>query len=260
MPRVVLAVLLAVAAPAHVVEVTLAGGRVDVDVRSAPATAWGIIRPSIDTLGTAGDYEISLEDLSTGLRVCDIDAPLGAQPEQRVPVGRYRLVVEGIASCDVWHGTVWAERALGRAEVEVEVRADTRVDVPVSLVEGARIDLELVGEPGAADRESVLRLQPWLLESQNAQQLPEAVASAKVVLQRPQRGVEPVFRLIELSGTSSAGKHLESDWPLGRRETSQVVSPGEWTLVARLSGGREVSADVVLRAGETTRVRLEFAP
>jgi hypothetical protein len=247
-------------APAREVEVPLAGGSIEVVVHAAPTTAWGEVVALVDTQRTAGDYRISLEDVSTGLRVCDVDAPLGAVPLQRAPAGRYRLVVEGVASGDSWHGTVWTTRNLGRAEVEIDVIAGARVEVPITIGEGARIDLELAGEPDAGDREAVARSEPWMLEPQNVAGLPERVASASVVLLRPQRGFESVFRLIEITGGSGAGKHLAQNWPLGLRETSQVVSPGTWTLVARLPGGREVAAEVVLRAGETTPVRLEFPP
>lgn len=250
------------AAPS-VVDVPPDAGRVELEVRAEPPRGWGVVIPRVIAATpqqSASGHVVFLEDPDTGLRLVEQERYGKERDRIRAPAGRYRLVVEGVADLDFHHGTLMTQRDMGRTEIEIDLRAEEELEVPITLGDGARIDLELVGESNAADLAGALRIHTWLHAPEYAKHVPERAASARVVLRRPRRGLESVHRLVEETGTSAAGTHLSSDWPLGLRETSQIVSPGAWTLVARLPGGREVATDVVLRAGETTPVRLEFAP
>jgi hypothetical protein len=59
-------------------------------------------------------------------------------------------------------------------------------------------------------------------------------------------------------GTDAAGTHLFSWLPLGSEATSEVLSPGTYTLVAETAGGRTLRHDVLLVDGQTLELTLEF--
>lgn len=57
---------------------------------------------------------------------------------------------------------------------------------------------------------------------------------------------------------SATGTHLMTSLPLGSRETSEALPPGEYVLEVELEGGRRAERPVVLVGGETLSLRVDL--
>jgi hypothetical protein len=133
------------------------------------------------------------------------------------------------------------------------------------LAAGAKVELSLAGSADAADLAAARAANPWVEEQadlgsfEREAEYARRAASAEVQLVAPGRRREPVLRVgCAFEGTSAAGEHLLEDWPLGATYLSEMLPAGRCTLVARLSGGREARAELVLVAGQTTQATLRF--
>lgn len=182
----------------------------------------------------------------------------------RAPAGTYRVVAEGRTATEFHHGTVTRRRALGRSEAEVVLRAGAREEVLLDLAEGARLEVTLVGEVTEADVAAARAANPWLADRMTDVVAAEAevarrAALAELHLVEPGRPREPVLRVdLAYSGSSAAGQHLLTQWPLGETRVSEVLPCGRHSLVARLPGGRTARAEVELVSGTTAKVTLRF--
>ncbi|MCK6445300.1 MAG: hypothetical protein L6Q99_02815 [Planctomycetes bacterium] len=232
-------------------------GRVDVVVAVAPEAKFGVldvtVREAVDPQRATG-VEVVLEDPRNGSLVLRRFAPDRARHWRlELPGGEYRVVVQGAAELDLWHGTLWGARELGRFEQTIEVVAERETKVIASLGDGARLELSLVGKSDASDRAALQATGLTYLDGLEA-----AAKLAQVALLSPGHRPEPVDFRFGIDAGSAAGIHLRAGLPLGERQTSEVLPVGRYELVARLPGGREARAPVELLEGRTTSVELRF--
>ncbi len=250
----------------QVVEVPPGASRVPVELQARSMGEFGAVSVRVLHAGRelSGDVrdnlEVSLESGPTAARLLERDPYRGRAPFVfRAPAGTYRVVAAGKAYTDYQHGTLMVPRAMGRSEAECVLIPGTTQDLVLELDDGARLELELMGEASEADRRSVLTSYPWLADPEHAAQLASWAARAELALVHGGRRPEPVlFSGPDYQGTSAAGVHLKSGWPLGQVHRSEILPTGRYTLLARLPGGRAARVEVELRAGATTAVKLEF--
>jgi hypothetical protein len=189
---------------------------------------------------------------------CDV---LRAPFQLRAPAGDYRLVVEGRAGTNFPHGYVERVRLLGRCERVLRLVAGDRQEVELEIGEGAKLEVTLVGQAEDADvRAAWEGASPGArMEEVQDREAERRSALAQLYLVADDRRREPVLLLTRaMEGTSAGGLHLLDQWPLGETSVSECLSAGRHTLIARLPGGREARAEVDLREGRTTPVRLRF--
>lgn len=244
----------------HRVDVGPNAGRVAVEVAASPANEPGTVSVRVLHAGNELDgrsraepeFDVVLESVESGAVLLAREQDGDPAPFVfRAPAGRYRVVAEGAPFVDSQHGVLMTERVLGRTELDVDLVANTTLEVALELGLGARVELELEGAPDDADRAAAG-------EHEDEARLTRAASMAEVVLLRPERRSETVYRTVEIRMSSAAGTHRESRWPLGEKHLSQVLPQGTVTILARLPGGRQARARVELRPGETTPVKLRF--
>lgn len=169
-----------------------------------------------------------------------------------LPAGRYRVVVEGEADIEDWHGTLLRERGAGRVEelVTVEPARETRVEARVPG--GARVELTVHASIGERERDAFLARSG----DQGAWNLDVFSHRATLELRRADRAPLPVEFRWDLEGTSAAGTHLASALPVETTQVSELLPAGTFTLVARLTSGRSVERAIELVEGATLEVVL----
>lgn len=232
-------------------------GRVDVVVEVAPETKLGVldvtVRDAVDPRRSSG-VEIVLEDPHDGSIVLRRFAPDTRHHWRlELPAGEYRVVAQGAPELNLWHGTLWGARELGRFEETVDVLPEHETKLLASLGDGARLELLLVGASDANDF-AASRARGWT----DPEFVEREAKLAQVALLSPGHRPEPVNFRYEIDVGSGAGTHLRAALPLGERQTSEVLPVGRYELVARLPGGRELRAPVELFEGRTTKAELRF--
>ena len=244
-------------------------GRVELELRARPevelarldvlVTAVSLPRTS-NASGRADEpyFDVSLESLDSGAVLL---AYRGYQPpfhfDFQAPPGSYRVVAEGQPGIDDYHGVLYSQRLLGRAESPVQLVSASKASLTLDLAPGGRLELDVTGEPSPRDLKAVRERHPDLVQD-NTELLEQWAHAATFELRWPDHRPEIVYRTIELRGTSAAGTHQTGEWPLGTHDTSQMLPAGDFTLIARLPGGRELRRAVTIRPNETTPVSLEF--
>lgn len=238
-------------------------GRVDVDVVLPVAVPGGaLVLDVVDGRGAAlmEGLRLRIEDPATGVVLVDLscdhaddhDWPLRIP----LPAGDFLLRVEGHARMDSHHGTLSRRRAHGAHEQPLRIAAGVETRVTARLGEPARLALRVTGPVTEADRAAVRARFEGRLEDDDVDTWARLVM---LRLEREGRWPEsPQFARFAMEGTSAAGTHLFPWVPLGGDETSEPLTPGTWTLVATLPGGRELRRPVTLAPGQTLSVTLEF--
>jgi hypothetical protein len=250
--------------PPQRVVVPPGAGRVDVDVVIPDAGELGTLQ--IDIRNGAGDYVageliVRLVDPDSGMELMQLPWRDKATATLEVPPGRHLLVVEGEPFINSHHGTVFRLRELGAFQSLVDVASGETTTVQATLSQPARLDITLSGAVADADLELVrAEFERWMDPEEIEPGLLDAKAR-RVSLQLERFGRWPVpvsFAVQVMEGTSGDGLHLLPWLALGSRNTSQPLSPGDYTLVGRLQGGREIRRPVTLVPGETLELSLAF--
>lgn len=244
-------------------------GRVDVDVVLAPTRPRGeLLVTVVDEAGVAlhENVRLSLLDPATGFAFVREDSVL-AKPEDwphrfELPAATYVLSAEGVPTRFGQHGGVMWHRQAGAFEQLVKVAPNDVVSVEAMLGQGARLELELLGELNAADFEAAEReLATW--SSDHGSTVEDVGRRVMLHLERADREpVQALFRRSEVPAVPPGARYRPSTltpWPLlGTNTRSEMLSPGRYTIVGRLPGGREARRDVELHEGQTTAVTLSF--
>jgi len=234
------------------VDVPLEGGRVDVSLSVPERGASGTLQLDLaysESVRSRPAIRIRVLDEKTGVSLVSrkYSSFRGGSPTLELPVGVYRVEVTG---CDVFephHGRLVGTRRLDRWTSLARIEEGTLLAVAVTLAEGARLKLTLVGEPDESD---LAACDPGWDQERRA----EAARLATVHLVRDGVPCESV----QFPHKSQWGSGQWSRLSLGSTETSQVVSTGNYLLEARLPGGRVASAPVTLAAGQIVLAELSF--
>jgi hypothetical protein len=241
------------------------GGRIDVELVMPPPVPPGTL--VVDVVGRAGQalhqlVAILVLDVERGIVLLRREFEFGqddAWPDRiAVPPGTYRLVVEGIAAHNRNHGYVSSRRRWGGWESVVTVGSGAEVPVTAVLGAGATLALRVLGEPDEADVEAS---RPWWKGARSRSEEELLDKARLVTLRLEQEGRWPVtvaFPREAWEGTTASGTHLFSSVPFGEDATSALLTPGEFTLVCRTQGGREIRRPVLLVAGQTTTLEVVF--
>lgn len=215
----------------------------------------------LETLDSEGrkrgrDLVVRIEDPRRGVRLASLDrSENAAWPlEFELPVGDYRIAVEGLELVDSMHGSLVRSRNFGRWESLVQVQAGSRQSMRAVVPAGARLRLQLEGAVQAADCDATRRdFAPATTSS-----FEYWAERATISLRAPGRWPEPVLFKSRIEHSDNAGDYLQPLAPLGSTQTSEVLPAGRFLLEARLRGGRLASREIVLVDGETTDVTLHF--
>lgn len=174
-----------------------------------------------------------------------------------LPGGEYRLVVEGQAALDGHHGYVEQAREHGAFETLVQISAGVERSLTATLGAGAWLQLRLLGTPDDADLAATRRL--FSRTSATEADFESWAGEVSLRLEQPGRWTGcPYFKFAAMANTSAAGLHLFTSLLLGREATSEMLTPGSYTLVARTPGGRTVRQSVVFVPGQTLPVTIAF--
>lgn len=209
--------------------------------------------------------------LSTGLRVRLLGPQSGSVLLEQIvhyaseetwplrwdlPEGQYRLVVEGQAKHGDHHGDLQQRREHGAFDALVEIKPGVETQLTAKLNAGARLQLRLIGETNAADRALMRERDAFAPEYE----IDVLAGQVSLHLERPGRWARAVdFDQPWLRGEMAKWfVGLDSNPFLGGEATSELLSPGTYTVVARLPAGRTVRRDVVLQPGKTLYVILSF--
>ncbi len=241
------------------------GGRVDVELVLPEPTSTGVlVLHVLDRRGEApqGPVRVRVEEPGTGAVLFESTASArqGSLEKRAVlPTGRYLLRVDGLASRSFWHGTVTGSRSHGSAERVVDVEPGREQQVTLQLNAGSRLAVTVVGNPGGPSNSASASVS-WMGPGARALRqvyFGEPTLSVALRLEHEARWPEEVFFLREAKqGTSAAGLHLLSTLALGEEATSELLAPGDYTLVAVGPDGRERRQAVSLVDGETLAVRV----
>jgi hypothetical protein len=237
-------------------------GRVEVDVVLPAPTPLGTLAfDVVDAQGNAVTKRLNarLTDPATGIVLLDWSSHRSRSsdwPHELVlPPGELLFTVEGAPAREFWHGTIHESRELGSWESIVRIDADGETRVTAQLGEGARLAVDLRGELDTADERAVFAHS----RGPDASSDEPSQRSVRLHLERPGRWPEPVlFARYGHHNTSSAGTHLFPSLEFGSEATSELITPGDYTLVATTPGGRELRREVSLVAGRTLEVTLVF--
>jgi hypothetical protein len=238
------------------VVVPTAGGRVDVTLVARDGPHGTLVLSAVDPNGAEvrDGTVVRIEDAHRGV-------PLAIDEEMRgrawpvrfeLPVGEYRVAVEGAADVEDYHGTLRSARKHGRFEANVRVENGRETNVRAVLPVGARLHLKLEGVEQPEDLEA---LQAG---HKGRTGLEYFSILAAITLVADDHWPEPVEFQYEIATTSAAGTHLRAALPIGTEGTSEPVSAGRFRLEARMPGGRMASCDVVLVDGQTTNATLRI--
>jgi hypothetical protein len=240
-----------------------ASGCVDVDlVLPEPAPKGALVLDVVDAQGAVvlEQVRIRIVDPVSGVVLLDTSVNYhheGDWPMRfELPEGDYRLLVEGHPWIDDHHGTVMRRRVHGAYEQPLHVSAGSETRVTATLGAAARLSVRTVGQVTEADRQAVRDDNDGRANEEYVEYWAPYVS---LRLEREGRWPEqPEFARSAMEGTSAAGTHLFSSVELGHEETSEPLSPGDYTLVASTRGGRELRRAITLLPGETLSVTLQF--
>lgn len=171
-----------------------------------------------------------------------------------LPRGQYRVHVQDVPEYG-YHGEFYARVHKGRRTTTVDTREGASFQFDTDLPAGARLELLVSGEVTRAELES----EDYDLMEQVTQ--PDLGPVAVLVDLVPEQGASHrvLFPIRELEGRRRVTE-VTSRLSLGDFRVSEVVPTGDYTLVARLPGGRTVAAPVSLSPHELRRVVLQFPP
>jgi hypothetical protein len=232
--------------------------RVDVTLIAASEDAVGTLAITL----TAEDGTFVQQDCVVRIEDADEGAPLlraavgYADDFNRsfvLPVGRYRVAVEGKPWLD-WHGGVVSPSRYGRSEIDVEVGPDRTTPVRVPLVAGARVDLHLLGKALAEDREAFAPRPDRL----RVLDVDRAAECARVWLISDGHWPIPVAFTCPATGFGAGRPKVCRELIVGSSNVSELLPVGRFRLEARMPGGRTTSTEVVLVDRETTPITLSF--
>ena len=229
-------------------------GRIDVNLVIPEPVAMGTL--ILDVQDSAG------EAVTTGLRARLLGPQSGVVLLEEVvhyswqhlwplrwtlPEGQYRLVVEGQAKIDYHHGNLMNAREHGAFDGLIEISPGAETRLTAKLQDGARLRLRLIGETELSDR-ALMRARDAFAPDD------EIEARARVVTLH----LERAGRWPQALNFSQPEGGLASTLALGNEATSEVLTPGTYTLVATMVGGRTVRRALVLQPGETSFVILQL--
>ncbi|GEM_PF-2607528 len=245
------------------VDVPPGAGRVDVDlVMPEPAIPGTLVLDVVDSAGepVVRQLRVRVSDTTSGVTLVDkpFDFPhTGDWPLRlSLPEGEYDLLVEGHPWFDTRHGSLMRRRVHGKHEQPLLITPAQELRVTASVSDGARLSLSAHGLPTAADRQGV---RDWDPREDTVEYVEYWARYVEVHLEREGRWPERVeFPKYTEDGTPAVRGRLISGIGLGSEGVSEMLSPGEYTLVATTQGGRTLRRDVLLIAGQTLTVTLRF--
>ncbi len=220
--------------------------RNEVTLRAAPPVEHGKLRVRVFHGGEELDRDLSvhLEDVRSAAVLLEHVAFGARSPFTFVaPPGLYRVAAQDEHGTG-YHGGMYRDRTLGRAERNVEIVSGATVDVELEIERGARLAVTLEGEPAPVEAAS----EGDELEPVDGELLARCATLRLVTPGRRPRTV----RYVE-------DGELTPLFELGTSVATTVVPAGRYELVGRLRDGREARASVHLVAGETLPVTLRFA-
>ncbi|MFT7461962.1 MAG: hypothetical protein ACI9EF_000296 [Pseudohongiellaceae bacterium] len=229
-------------------------GRIDVElVMPEPAVHGTLVLDVLDSLGAPvlREVQVRVSDPTSGVIL--FNKPFTHTDEEdwplrlTLPDGQYQLLVEGHAWVERRHGTVMTPRNHGRFEQQLLISPAHETHVTAVLSAGARLSLNVYGVPTEADR---LAVRDWDPRDDSDEYVESWAPRVELRLQRPGHWPDPVnFR---------RRKQLFSSMHMGSEGLSEMLSPGDYTLVATTTGGRTIRREVQLIAGQTLAVSLRF--
>jgi hypothetical protein len=242
------------------VEVPLGSSRIDVTLAVPGSVRMGALvvsvhGPSGDAL--AGGVAIGIEDPASGVPLLLRDNFEHPGPQRfALPEGTYRVVVDGVASTDPMHGTLWSPRSCGRFATTVRVESERTTELLAEVPAGARLHLVLRGETREEDRRAIRKRKPYVEPGS----VDAWASEASIVLVFETSWPVPVEFTRHLGTTSAAGTELISYMQVGDEGTSEILPAGRCRLEARLPGGRVASQAIELLDGKLAEATLVFAP
>jgi hypothetical protein len=174
-----------------------------------------------------------------------------------LPPGSFRIVVDGDPFLDSIHGTLGRPSSHGRTAQLVEVVAGTTRRVPLTVSAIARVRLQLEGKLTPADVEGTIRDFGEYTTSRYEYWAERAVISLRDGARWP---LPVIFREEQEAGeySDAFGDYLRAHLQLGSTQVSEPLPAGRFRIEARLRGGRTVTREIELLAGQTTNVTLRF--
>jgi hypothetical protein len=238
-------------------------GRSDVDLVLPPAEPPGfLLLDVLDASGTALVEQVRVRIIDPATGVVLVDVPCDYTDEKDwpmripLPAGGHRLLVEGHPWMDDHHGTIMRHRVHGAHEQALRITAGVETRATATLGQAARLALRVIGLVTEADRAAIRARFGRDVDEEYVEFWAPFVT---LRLEREGRWPEqPEFARHSMQGTSAAGTHLFSSVAFGNEETSEPLTPGDYTLVATAPGGRELARPVTLVPGQTLSVTLHF--
>lgn len=248
--------------PQHVV-VPPYSGRVDVDLVLPTVEPLGsLLLDVVNGAGTALEKQVRIRVIDPATGVVLVDAPCDYTDEDdwpmriRLPMGEYRLLVEGHPWINDHHGTIMRRRVHGAHEQSVHIASGVESHVTATLGEAARLAVRVIGSVTEKDREEIRSWQRGEVDEDFTEFWAQFVTMR---LEREGRWPEqPKFARRFMEGTSASGIHLFASVAFGKDETSEPLTPGTYTLVATTAGGRVLERVVTLMPGQTLSMTLRF--
>ncbi len=204
------------------------------------------------------DFGLWVADVETGVPLLTWPMVAEGTGVFLLPEGKYRVVLEGRSMSDSHHGTLMQSRSAGRAEAIVHIESATENTIDLDMDRGGFLNITLKGKSTPADL-AALRKQykktpedtPWLIE---------AASKARLTIYAPKFIPEPVkFAAEAMEGTPYTSTHLESRWPLGKTQKSEMLPAGTYELIATMPGGRELRKTIEIKPSGPEDLVLDFS-
>lgn len=246
------------------IHVPVGARRMDVDVHMPVEQECGtLVLEAVDASGDPiqGPLRVSVMDGEGGSpfvrRSWSTKGSSGDPFQARLPAGEHLLTVEGHSIVGGYHADERQERLHGGVEAPVHIRAGGETAVVVTLGEGARLHLALSGSVTDESREALREV--WTTEGYgfDEERLESRVKQVALRLERVGR-VPAQVPFTKWILNRFLRPTTESSLRFGADATSNLLTPGDYTLVAVAYDGRTLRRPVSLVAGETLDVTLEF--
>ncbi|MCP5020524.1 MAG: hypothetical protein GY930_02005 [bacterium] len=204
------------------------------------------------------DFGLWIADFETGVPLVTRIEFAQGPPEFSLPEGKYRVVLEGRSLGDSHHGTLMQPRSAGHAEAIVRIESATEKNIELDMDRGGFLNITLKGESTPADLAALRRRykqasedSPWLLEAAN---------KAHLKIFAPNFIPEVVkFKGRDMEGTPAEGIHIQSHWPLGKTQKSEMLPAGTYELIATMPGGREFRKTIEIKPSGPEDLVLDFS-
>ncbi|GJM20749.1 MAG: hypothetical protein DHS20C15_06640 [Planctomycetota bacterium] len=236
--------------------------RVDVTLNvPSPAPLGAVLLDVRDHLGApvAQSFNVHVFDEQSGAAILEFRNTHATLPEPlrlELQAGAYRVLVEG-TTFPIGAADYYPARRFGGDEVLVDVRAGEESSSTVTLGLGARLHVSCSAAPDDADRTAARGFV------RSPEEVEFVARTVRLTLMTPARWRTPVLfghRSEDIpAGAVDPNQRWLDNWiHSSTPATSEVLTPGLYTLVATLPGGRELRREIELFDGVTTEVTLDF--